>query len=443
MRKLICILLVLAASAFALERQPNADYRARREALAQKAQDGVILLFARMEDEGGTTRSGFRQDPNFFYLTGWNEPDAALVIAPAVPASAGHAGRPYTEILFLPAHNVTVERWTGPKLGPENPQARVITGVDRVAVLDSLREELVRILPSPRAKLYADLAGYGERSTATAPLDWLNRANAFPNYISFEDVKPLLAARRVVKDGGEMELIRKAVDASVAAHLAAMHAMKPGVTEREIAALMIHEFERRGCERPAYAPIVGAGFNSTVLHYDANSARIQAGEVVVLDAAGEYSMYAADITRTLPASGKFSRRQRELYDIVLGAQQAAMDAFQTGKYVLDPTAENSIHKIAYDYINTHGMDKHGQPLGKYFIHGLGHHIGLQVHDSNPNVPLDKGMVFTIEPGIYVPEENIGIRIEDMVWVDPNGKLVLLTGSLPRTADDVERAMQKR
>jgi Xaa-Pro aminopeptidase len=219
--------------------------------------------------------------------------------------------------------------------------------------------------------------------------------------------------------------------------------MKPGVTEREIAALMIHEFERRGCERPAYAPIVGAGFNSTVLHYDANAGTVRTADVVVLDVAGEYGMYASDITRTLPASGKFSRRQRELYDVVLGAQQAAIEAFQPGKYVLDPTAENSIYKIAFEYINTHGTDKHGQPLGKYFIHGLGHQVGLQVHDAGSlKALLDKGMVFTIEPGIYIPEENIGIRIEDMMWVDPNGKLVRLTESLPRTAEEVERAMRK-
>ena len=251
----------------------------------------------------------------------------------------------------------------------------------------------------------------------------------------------MLASLRTYKDAGEIERIRHATDASIAAHFAAMRTVKPGITEREISALMQYEWGKRGCERPAYAPIVGSGFYSTVLHYSEDSGTMQAGDLVVIDAAGEYSMYASDITRTLPVSGKFTARQREIYDIVLGAQQAAVAAFRSGKSYLRRDQPDSLHDVAYNYINTHGKDLHGEPLGKYFIHGLGHYVGLNVHDPGDyDVPLGPGAVFTLEPGIYIPEEKLGVRIEDILYVDQDGKLINLTGNLPHTADDVEHAM---
>src|SRR5262249_2095675 len=154
-----------------------------------------------------------------------------------------------------------------------------------------------------------------------------------------------------------------------------------GMTERELSALLQYEWGKRGCERPSYAPIVGAGLNSTVLHYSEDSGVAQAGEVVLIDAAGEYSMYASDITRTLPVTGKFTARQREIYDTVLGAQQAAINAFQSGKSHLRGRTPDSLHDVAFNYINSHGKDLHGQPLGQYFIHGVGHYVGLNVHDD--------------------------------------------------------------
>ena len=184
-----------------------------------------------------------------------------------------------------------------------------------------------------------------------------------------------------------------------------------------------------------------SGFNSTVLHYSADAGTIQAGDVIVIDAAGEYSMYASDITRTLPASGRFTARQREIYDVVLGAQQAAVTAFRSGKSRLRRNQPDSLHDVAYNYINSHGKDLHGQPLGKYFIHGLSHYVGLNVHDPNDyDVPLGPGAVFTLEPGIYIPEEKLGVRIEDTLYVDQDGQLIDLTANLPHTADEVERAM---
>jgi Xaa-Pro aminopeptidase len=437
MRKVLLVFFLFSQLTWALDRQPNSDFRARRQALASKAHGGGVLLFASNEAEGPNDLYGYRPDDNFFYLSGWSEPGAALLIVGGT-SPEDHA---YTEILFLPNHNPSQEKWTGPKLGADNPDAGKITGFDHIEILDDLRSELVRLLPSKKATIYTDVVAGDEISNSTAPLDWLKRANAFPVGISFQDVRPMLASLRTYKDAGEIERIRRATEASMAAHFAAMRTVKPGITEREVSALMQYEWGKRGCERPAYAPIVGSGFSSTVLHYSADSGTMQSGDLVVIDAAGEYSMYASDITRTLPVSGKFTARQREIYDIVLGAQQAAMAAFRSGKSNLRRERPDSLHDVAYNYINSHGKDLHGEPLGKYFIHGLGHHVGLNVHDADDyDVPLGPGAVFTLEPGIYIPEEKLGVRIEDTLYVDQDGKLINLTGNLPHTADDVERAM---
>src|SRR5882757_3333411 len=438
MRKVLLLLfLVFCHTTWALDRQPNSDFKMRRQSLASKISSGAVLLFASNEAEGPNDLYGYRPDDNFFYLSGWAEPGAALLVI-AANESTNSA---YTEILFLPNRNPSQERWTGPKLGPENPEAAKITGFDHVEALDNLRSELVRLLTAKRVTIYTDVPSGDEPSNSTAPLDWLRRANAFPVGAGFIDIRPFMASLRTYKDAGEIERIRRATDASIAAHLAAMHTVKPGVTEREVSSLMQYEWGKLGCERPAYAAIVGAGFNSTVLHYSADSATIQAGDLVVIDAAGEYSLYASDVTRTLPASGKFTARQREIYDIVLGAQQAAAAAFVSGKSRLRRNVPDSLHDVAYNYINTHGKDLHGEPLGKYFIHGLGHYVGLNVHDAGDyDVPLGPGAVFTLEPGIYIPEEKLGVRIEDILYVDQDGKLVNFTANLPHSADDVERAM---
>ena len=435
MRRLLLAIftLVIAVPVWGMDRQGNADYRARRTALANLMDGGALLLFAPTEAEGPNNLYGFRQEDDFYYLTGWSEPGAAVLIS----------SNPYSEVLFLPAHNAVQEKWTGPKLGPGDEEASRVTGFDQVKSLDQIHETLLAILPPLRAVVYSELGGNGQAAPSTGPVDWLRRGNSFPNATAFRDAKPLLARLRMVKDAGELDLITRAVQASEAAHRAALRAIRPGTTEREISALMQYEFGKRGCERPAYAPIVGSGYFSTVLHYSADSATMRDGDVVVMDVGGEYSMYASDITRTAPINGKFTPRQREIYNIVLGAQEAAIQAFQAGKSKLRTgTDPDSLYRVALDYINAHGKDLHGQPLGKYFIHGLGHHVGLNVHDaSDPASPLIANMVFTLEPGIYIPEEKLGVRIEDMFYVDAQGKLVMLTRDLPRTADEVEAAMK--
>ena len=226
-----------------------------------------------------------------------------------------------------------------------------------------------------------------------------------------------------------------------------MKAVKPGVTERALAGKMTAVWMEAGCERPSYAPIVGSGINSTTLHYSENTRTLEDGDILLVDAACEYSMYASDITRTVPVNGRFTRRQREIYNVVLGAQQAAIDAFVAGKSKIndrDRKDPDSLDNAAYNYINTHGKSLDGKPLGQYWLHGLGHMVGIAVHDpaEYPAV-LKPGMVFTIEPGVYIPEEKLGVRLECVFLVGADGKLIDLTAALPHTAEDVEAAMNAK
>lgn len=434
---LTSIFLLTVDPGVALDRQPNADYHARREALARKV-GGMVVLFAPRESEGPNDLYGFRQEDNFYYLSGLSEPGVALLIAPAVEGTSDKPAQAYTEILFLPPRNLTQEKWTGPKLGPENPEASKVTGFDHVQDMAKLPEDVMKLSTGARPVVYTDVAAQDQSSASSQPLEFMKEVNSF---LSFHDVKPMIDSLRTYKDAGEIALIRKAVDASAAAHFAAFKTVKPNVSEREISALMQYEWGKRGCERPAYAPIVGSGYYSTVLHYSDDSNVMRSGDVVVIDAAGEYSMYASDITRTLPINGHFTARQREIYDIVLGAQQAAEAAFKPGRSTMKRDDPDSLYKVAYDFINSHGKDLHGDKLGKYFIHGLGHPVGLNVHDAtDPESRLGPGQVFTIEPGIYIPEESLGVRIEDDYYVNQDGSLIKLSAALPSKAEDVEKEM---
>ncbi|HEX8765480.1 MAG TPA: M24 family metallopeptidase, partial [Candidatus Acidoferrum sp.] len=255
-----------------------------------------------------------------------------------------------------------------------------------------------------------------------------------------KDVRAQIAAMRPVKSPGEVAFLRQAIELTVDSHLEAMKMMRPGLYEYQVAAKMVEVHEMGGSEREGYAPIVGAGPNSTALHYDKLSRKIEDGDIVVLDVGAQYAGYSADITRTIPANGKFTARQREIYDIVLGAQNAALAAIKPGAHFSCRGKKDGLMNIAYEYINSHGKDREGRPLGQYFIHGLGHNIGLNVHDPGDYCsPLEPGMVVTVEPGIYIPEENLGVRIEDDALITDSG-YKLLSERLPRNADEIERIM---
>jgi len=414
--------------------QPAAEYQGRRAKLRAEA-DGPVVLFGYTSRNDAGEVAVFFQDEDFYYLTGYNEPDAALVLIPD-SAAAKTSGAP-TEILYLPPRDPREAIWGGAHLGPNDPGVAEKTGFQAVRPFAELRGDLAA-LAKTNPKFYALLPkgpenGYPQLHTWH---EWLK--DALPPQTEIEDAQPILTEMRMVKSSGELELLQKAVDASVDAQLAAMKMMKPGLMEYQVAAKMeeIHKWE--GCSREAYSPIVGAGFFSTVLHYDALDSQIKDGDVVVMDVAGEYGGYDADITRTVPANGKFTPRQREIYDVVLGAQNAAIAAVKPGVFMYG--GPGSLHTIAADYINTHGKDKDGKPLGKYFVHGLGHGIGLDVHDPTDfRQPLKAGMTITIEPGIYIRDENLGVRIEDDVLVTADGHR-LMTEKLARNADEVEKVM---
>lgn len=428
----------------ALEKQPASIYRQRRVELGAKLQGGVAILFA--AEEPLLDFLPYRQDEDFYYLTGWNEPGAALLIVGDSPQTQSAPARNYTEILFLPTRDLRMEKYTGIKLDAATPGAAEAAGVDSVEAMTELPKVLNSLI-APDHRLF-----YREWTQPTAPqgkalVGFLAATLGMGEPASSRDVGSLIQQLRVVKDPGEIELLKKASDASIAGQRAMFKAVKPGVTERSVAGKMTAAWLDSGCERASYAPIVGSGPNSTTLHYAANSRTIQNGDVVVVDAACEYSMYAADITRTVPANGHFTARQREIYNIVLGSQQAAIDAFVAGKSKINDRDRNdpdSLDTAAYRYINTHGKSLDGKPLGQYWLHGLGHMVGVDVHDPAvyPAV-LTPGMVFTIEPGVYIPEERIGVRIECTFLVGADGKLIDLTAALPHTAEEVEAAMQSK
>ena len=439
---LICFALPVF-HAFALEHQPSADYRARRVHLAEKLNGGVAVLFA--AEESQLDFMPYRQDPDFYYLTGWNEPGAALLIESAAPAQGSRPAREYREILFLPTRNLRMERYTGEKLGADTPGATATAGVDEVkwmTELPSLLNELAHQNPLAFRTLWSE----PDTAQAKTLVAWTATTLGLDQPPNFANVRELTDQLRAIKDPGEIALLHKASDASIKAQLAMMHAVHPGQTEDTVAGIIIEKLMENGCERPSYAPIVGSGKNSTVLHYSSNSETMQSGDIVVVDAAGEYSMYASDITRTVPVNGHFTARQQEIYDIVKGAQKAAMDAFVAGKSrINDPMHKypNSLDTIAWNYMNTHGKDLHGEALGKYFIHGIGHSVGIDVHDPwDYSKPIEAGMVFTIEPGIYIPEEKIGVRIEDVFYANPDGKLECLTCALPKDTGEVEKIMKE-
>jgi Xaa-Pro aminopeptidase len=413
-------------------RQPNEEYQARRAKLRASV-DGPVVIFGYTGHEDASAVAVFFQEPYFYYLSGHDEPGAALVLIPNPPNGTTLEGP--REILFLPPRDPAEEVWEGPKMGPDDPGIVEKTGFQAVESMEKLRGELEKL-----SKIFPDFytllppkreEGYPHLTNSTA---WIRTAVPHAN---LKDITPALAAMRQVKSPGELALIQKAVDLSVDAQLDAMKHMRPGLFEYQVAARIEEIHEMGGCEREAYAPIVGAGFDSTVLHYSVLNDQIRDGDVVLIDAGGEYGGYAADVTRTLPANGKFTPRQREIYDIVLGAQNAALAAVKPGALLY---GKGSLQEIVTEYINTHGHDKEGHALGRYYPHGVSHCLGLDVHDpGDRSRPLEPGMVITVEPGIYIPEEDLGVRIEDDVLVTKDGYR-LLTARLPRTADEIEKIM---
>ena len=411
MRPLVALLLCLLPM-FAGGIAPD-EYKSRRAEL-RRSLDGAMILFGAEESED--QHYAFFQESNFLYLSGWREPGAVMLLTRT------------DEILFLPPRNAQGEIFTGRKTLPEDRDAAERTGFAKVLPRAAIETSYLRLIESSRNVYMLPGDARAQKLRSLAALH--EERNAGPE----------IAKLRVMKSPAEIALIAQSTDATVAAHLAAWNRLQPGLFEYEIAATMTSVYLGRGCERSAYAPIVGSGPDSLILHYMSNHRRVDSGEMVLMDVGAECSDYATDVTRTVPANGKFTARQREIYDIVLGAQKAAIAAVRPGARLRGDGG--SLQGIAQDYINTHGKDLHGESLGRYFTHGLSHFVGLEVHDPGDTVqPLKAGMVITIEPGIYIPEENIGVRIEDTVLVTEDGARVL-SSALPREAAEIEKRIGK-
>jgi Xaa-Pro aminopeptidase len=420
------------------EREPNSVYAARRAKLAAEV-DAPIVLWGYTGREEFSQAYVFAQEDNFYYLTGHNEEGAAMIIMPATKAAAAETtGAGVVDTLFLPAKDPAKEKWNGLRMSPSDPGIEARTGFSTVKPFGELRANVERL-----AKTYphfytilpyeSEMGGYPHEKEV---VDWLQLAAP---QVKLKDIRQQIYALRRIKSPGEIAFLKEAIELSVDAHFEAMKMMRTGLFEYQIAAKMVEIHAMGGSEAEAYAPIVGSGPNSTVLHYDKLARKMEDGDIVVLDVGAQYSGYAADITRTLPANGKFTPRQREIYEIVLGAQNAAMAALKPGMDMCGK-GDKSVYKISYDYINSHGKDKHGKSLGQYYLHGLGHNIGLDVHDPGTYcTPFEPGMVVTMEPGIYIPEENLGVRIEDDVLITETG-YKQLSERLPRNPDEIEKIM---
>src|SRR5882724_3364175 len=380
---------------------------ARRRALMKRIGRGAVLIPAGHERNVETDYiqdNDFRQDNTFYYFTELETQDAVLMMTARGPDSV-------ETILFLPPRTPSQERWTGLRLGPDSVAVR-LSGITKVLPFDSL-DARVRAALQP---VYSPRPRQSDGST--------------------NNLTPIVDSMRAVKDADEIMRLRRAVDISVAGHIAAMRAARPGMYEYQLESVLEEGFRSNGADRVGYPSIVGSGPNSTTLHYDVNRRRTEDGDLVVIDAAAEWGQYTADVTRTFPINGRFTPRQKAIYDLVLGAQQAAFDALRPG------VTMRQLDGIARRYMQQHSGTLCGQRTcddREYFNHGLGHPIGMDVHDVGIGRPLEPGMVVTLEPGIYLQAEKLGVRIEDDVLVTAKGGEWLSNGA-PRTTDAIERVM---
>lgn len=374
---------------------------------------GVAVLYARGEEDA----DGYRQDGDFYYLTGINEAGAALVLAPAE--------RTYKEMLFLASRDPDQERWVGERAGITD-SLRQATGIESIRRTSSLPGTVMNLLQGGGPLHMIGSPGRVDGPAAPEMELYGKLTSRLPG-VGIKDRTTLLPALRSVKEPRELDRMQRAIDATLAAHRVAARAIRPGVEENWVAGLIDLEFKRGGAVRPAFPAIVGSGRNSTILHYPEHSATIAPSSLVVVDIGSDYGRYAADVTRTYPSDGRFTPEQRHVYEVVLRAQQACIDMIKPGVYFED------LQRKAEEIIRAAGYRD-------YFIHALGHFVGLDVHDTGLyRKPLRAGMVITVEPGVYIPEKALGVRIEDEVLVTGKGRRVL-TDALPRDPDAIEAMM---
>lgn len=423
---------------YAAELQPTTAYRERRRRLAEAVGRGTIVVWGNGDDRGHGDVGSFRQSSTFFHLTGVELPNAILVLRPTEGLEA----------LFLPPRNEGVERWTGPKWGPGEEAAEAL-GFDQVlsvAPSETVLDARVRPVPGFEGRL-AGWLGEDDATLVTpyptiagdAPLPpthaFVARLRERLPSFAVRDLTPHLTDLRLIKDAGEIELMTRAIEATAAGHRAAARAIAADVSEGTIDGVVYAAFRAAGAEGLAFPTIVGSGFNATTLHYDHNAGACAAGELVVVDIGARYGYYCGDLTRTYPVNGAFDDRQRELYLAVLAAHDRVAEAIRPGVTLFD------LRKIAFTTLQEAApRSRSGERLGQAFIHGLGHFLGLDAHDpGGDSVALAPGMVITNEPGIYLPDEGIGIRIEDDHLVTTDGQRNL-SADLPTRPEEIEAMM---
>ncbi len=443
-------------------------YAKRRAKLMDQMQalgGGIAIIATSPErNRNGDSDFPFRFDSNFYYLTGFTEPESLLVL------KIGASG-PGKAILFCREKNVEREIWDGFRYGPAD--AATSFGFDSahaINELDSVMPDLIANSPilfyamqDPQQR-YQQIQGW-----RTQVINNWRAGNSTPE--KSVDVDALIAEMRLFKDEDEIALMQQAGSISSAAHLRAMRATRPGCFEYEIEAELLYEFRRNGAQFPAYTPIVAAGGNACILHYSSNNARVKDGDLILIDAGCEFNGYAADITRTYPANGRFSAPQKDLYELVLASQLAALQEAKVGSAYMNGhdaavrvLAQGMLDFKLLDANKVGGLDDviEKQAYKKFYMHGTGHWLGLDVHDcghyhqqgtielgaARPWRTLEAGMVITIEPGIYVrpgegvPEQfwDIGIRIEDDILITANGP-VNFSAQAPKTVQEIEDAMK--
>jgi len=422
----------------------------RRQSLIVQIGQGIAIIPTSQEAiRNRDAHYPYRFDSYFYYLTGFAEPEAVLVLV---------GGDHPKSILFCRDKDLEREIWDGFRYGPDS--AREIFGLDEAYSISRL-DELVPQLLANQSRLYFSLGA--EAAWDTRVTGWLNQVRnqaragvTAPSELV--DVRGLLDEMRLFKSEDELATMRKAAEISSAAHRRAMHAAQPGATEYEIEAELLHEFRRHGAQAPAYSSIVAGGANACVLHYVSNDARLHDGDLLLIDAGCELDGYASDITRTFPVNGKFSGPQKDLYELVLAAQKAAIEAVRVGNHW------NAPHEAALDVL-VRGFIDFGLCKGtvegvlesgdyrRFYMHRTGHWLGLDVHDAGEYKQngawraLEPGMVLTVEPGCYVrpaddvPEHywNIGIRIEDDAVVT-QAECEIITHEAPKSVADIEALM---
>lgn len=419
------------------------EFRARRDALRAACPDGLILLRGATEDEA-IPPGVYRQNSAFFYLTGVETPGAFLVLLPEnLTASMGLRDAPphLREILFLPARNPVTETWTGPKLGPGS-DTEAATGIEKVADAGSLWNALIGWLR--RNPVCTLAAPYGEQAATTRDHALMQKIGALAPVTQFRDVTPALARQRVVKSPAEIERIERAITITVEGQREARHMIAAGAgkAEYEIEAAIFAAFRQRNAQL-AFASIVGGGKNATVLHYEENHAVLQAGDLVVVDIGARAGHYCGDLTRTYPVGGAFSSRQRDIYALVLDAHERAVAGFHFGTDSLASLNQKCKEFLKDSPLRAPGTDGQEAAMDVFMPHRLSHHLGLDVHDLiatwDADAPLPAGSVITIEPGIYLPSEGIGVRIEDDYLVTETG-LRHLGPPLEKAPEELEQTM---